>query len=79
MPIALAIGVEPALLMAAVCKLPPEQSELGLAGALQGSAIDLMKCETSDLLVPAQAEKAKGKKAGKAKAEGDKPKEGGEK
>ncbi len=56
MPIALAIGVEPALLMAAVCKLPPEQSELGLAGALQGSAIDLMKCETSDLLVPAQAE-----------------------
>ncbi len=56
MPIALAIGVEPALLMAAVCKLPIEQSELDLAGALQGRPVELVKCETSDLLVPANAE-----------------------
>ncbi len=56
MPIALALGVEPALQMAASCKLPPDQSELELAGALQGKAIDLVKCETSDLLVPANAE-----------------------
>ncbi len=56
MPIALAIGVEPALQMAAACKLPADQSELDVAGALQGKAIDLVKCETSDLLVPANAE-----------------------
>ena len=56
MPIALAIGVEPALQMAAACKLPANQSELDVAGALQGKAIDLVKCETSDLLVPANAE-----------------------
>lgn len=56
MPLALTIGVEPALQMAAVCKLPPDQSELDLAGGLQGKAIDLVKCETSDLLVPANAE-----------------------
>jgi 2,5-furandicarboxylate decarboxylase 1 len=56
MPIALAIGVEPALLMASVVKLPIEESELDLAGALQDSPIDLVKCETNDLLVPASAE-----------------------
>lgn len=56
MHVALAIGVEPALQMAASCKLPPHQSELDLAGGLQGKAIDLVKCETSDLLVPANAE-----------------------
>ena len=31
-------------------------AELDVAGALQGKAIDLVKCETSDLLVPANAE-----------------------
>jgi 2,5-furandicarboxylate decarboxylase 1 len=56
MPIALALGVEPALQMAASCKLPPDQSELDLAGALQGKAIDMVRCETSDLMVPANAE-----------------------
>lgn len=56
MPIALAIGVDPALLMAAVCKLPIDQSELDLAGALQGRPVELVQCETSDLLVPANAE-----------------------
>ena len=56
MPIALAIGVPPALLIAAVCKPPADQSEVGLAGALQGQPLELVKCETSDLLVPADAE-----------------------
>ena len=56
MPIALAIGVEPALMMAATCKLPVDEPEFDLAGALQDKPIDLVKCETSDLLVPANAE-----------------------
>jgi 2,5-furandicarboxylate decarboxylase 1 len=56
MPIALAIGVPPALLMAASGKTPPGVSELDLAGALMGEAVEMVKCETSDLLVPAAAE-----------------------
>lgn len=56
MPIALAIGVEPSLMMAATYRLPPEESEYDYAGALQGQAIDLVQCETSDLWVPANAE-----------------------
>ena len=56
MPIALAIGVPPALLMAASGKTPPGMSELDLAGGLMGQAVEMVKCETSDLLVPAAAE-----------------------
>ena len=56
MPIALAIGVPPALLMAASGKTPPGVSELDLAGGLMGAPVELVKCETSDLLVPACAE-----------------------
>ncbi|MCC5794837.1 MAG: UbiD family decarboxylase [Chromatiales bacterium] len=56
MDLALAIGVEPALLVAASCKLPPDQSEIGVAGALQGRPIELVKCRTNDLMVPANAE-----------------------
>ncbi len=56
MPIALVIGAPPAVLMAASCKLPPDHPELDLAGGLAGSPVELVKCETSDLLVPANAE-----------------------
>jgi 2,5-furandicarboxylate decarboxylase 1 len=56
MPIALAIGVPPALLMAASGKTPPGVSEIDIAGGLMGKAVEMIKCETSDLLVPAAAE-----------------------
>jgi 2,5-furandicarboxylate decarboxylase 1 len=56
MPIALAIGVPPALLMAASGKTPPGMSELDLAGGLMGQPVEMVKCETSDLRVPAAAE-----------------------
>jgi 2,5-furandicarboxylate decarboxylase 1 len=56
MPIALAIGVPPALLMAASGKTPPGVSEIDLAGGLMGQPVEVVKCETSDLLVPASAE-----------------------
>ena len=56
MPIALAIGVDPALLMAAAAKPPQQVSEYAVAGALKGEAIEVTTCETSDLLVPANAE-----------------------
>lgn len=56
MSVVLALGVDPALLMAASCKLGPDQSELELAGGLKGSPIELVKAETCDLPVPAHAE-----------------------
>ena len=56
MPIALAIGVPPSLLAAAASKPPSTTSEFDVAGALQGKPLDLVKCENSDLLVPAEAE-----------------------
>lgn len=56
MPIALVVGAPPALLMAAAGKPPPGVSELDVAGGLMGEALAMVKCETSDLLVPAMAE-----------------------
>lgn len=56
LPIALALGVEPAVMMASVCKLPRGQCEFDLAGALRGRPLELVRCRTSDLQVPAGAE-----------------------
>ncbi len=56
MHIVLALGVDPALLMAASCKLPPDHCELEVAGALKGEPIEMVQARTCDLPVPAQAE-----------------------
>lgn len=54
--IAVAIGVDPAVLFAATKKTPRSVSELDVAGALKGEPIKVVECETSDLLIPANAE-----------------------
>ena len=54
MPVAIALGVTPAVLLAAVTWFP-FGDKLTLAGALQGTAMELVSCELSDLLVPAHA------------------------
>jgi 2,5-furandicarboxylate decarboxylase 1 len=56
MPITIALGVAPAMLVAGSCKLPPNASEYNVAGGLAGEPIQLVQCEDSDLLVPADAE-----------------------
>ncbi|MBA7671643.1 3-octaprenyl-4-hydroxybenzoate carboxy-lyase [subsurface metagenome] len=56
MPVAVAVGVDPVILMAAAAKVPLDVDELAVAGALRGEAIPLVKCETIDLEVPATAE-----------------------
>jgi UbiD family decarboxylase len=53
---AIVIGGPPALLLASASKVPYGVDELGLAGALNGEPIDVVRAETVDLLVPAQAE-----------------------
>jgi len=54
MPVAIAMGVTPAVLLAAVTWFP-FGDKLALAGALQGAAMELVSCELSELLVPAHA------------------------
>jgi 4-hydroxy-3-polyprenylbenzoate decarboxylase len=56
MEVAAAIGTDPALTFAAVVPAPPEVEEFLIAGFLRESPIELVKCETVDLEVPAHAE-----------------------
>src|SRR6266536_4721520 len=51
MPVAVVIGWDQTLFMAA--STPVNHSEYELAGSLRGEPVELIKCEASDLLVPA--------------------------
>src|SRR5206468_5515352 len=54
--VAVAIGTEPALTFSAIVPAPPEVEEFLIAGFLRGKPVELVKCETVDLEVPATAE-----------------------
>lgn len=56
LPIAIVVGVDPLTLLASQAIAPLEQDELEIAGALHGQPLDVVKCVTSDVRVPAQAE-----------------------
>jgi 4-hydroxy-3-polyprenylbenzoate decarboxylase len=56
MPFAVAIGADPLSSLIATTPLPAGWSEADYAGALAQEPIELVKCETNDLLVPAHAE-----------------------
>lgn len=56
MPVAIALGADPALLLAAALPLPEGVSELTFAGALRGARTVLAPGRTVPLLVPAMAE-----------------------
>src|SRR5207244_10471941 len=56
MPVAVAIGAQPVIPIVSCVQLPPYVNEVEVAGALQGSPIPLVKCETIDLEVSATAE-----------------------
>jgi 4-hydroxy-3-polyprenylbenzoate decarboxylase len=56
MPIAVAIGWEPALGFCAGSPVPKGICEYDVMGAIRGAPVELVKCETSDLYVPASAE-----------------------
>jgi 2,5-furandicarboxylate decarboxylase 1 len=55
-PFAIAIGHHPGFLMGAAARLPGIGGEYEAAGALLGEPVELVQAETSDLMVPAQAE-----------------------
>ncbi len=54
--VAVAIGTDPATTFAAVVPAPPEVEEYLIAGFLRGKPVEIVKCETVDLEVPAHAE-----------------------
>ncbi|HKB24661.1 MAG TPA: menaquinone biosynthesis decarboxylase [Methylomirabilota bacterium] len=56
MPVAIALGGDPALIYAAAAPLPPGVDEVVFAGWLRGEGVELVRCVTNDLEVPAQAE-----------------------
>ncbi len=56
LPVAFAIGVHPAIALGALAIGSVDEDERGIMGALLGEALELVKCETSDVLVPAHAE-----------------------
>jgi 4-hydroxy-3-polyprenylbenzoate decarboxylase len=53
---ALAVGVVPAVGVVSVAKVAYGQNELAVAGGLAGEALEVVKCKTVDLEVPAAAE-----------------------
>ncbi|HLI25568.1 MAG TPA: UbiD family decarboxylase [Chloroflexota bacterium] len=56
LPAAIVIGGPPVVAFAAVQKLPYDLDELAVAGGLVGSPINMVRCQTVDLLVPAESE-----------------------
>lgn len=56
MPVAIAFGVPPAAIMAASMPLPDGVSEAEYVGSLVSAPVEVVKCETNDLYVPANSE-----------------------
>jgi 4-hydroxy-3-polyprenylbenzoate decarboxylase len=56
LPAAIVIGAPPHVTYAAVTRVPNDVCEYDVAGGLSGRPVELVRCVTSDLLVPAQAE-----------------------
>jgi len=56
MEVAVAIGTDPALTFSAIVPAPPDVEEFMIAGFLRQKPVELVKCETVDLEVPANAE-----------------------
>jgi 4-hydroxy-3-polyprenylbenzoate decarboxylase len=55
-PVAVALGADPATILAAVTPVPDTLSEYAFAGLLRGAKTELVSCMGSDLQVPASAE-----------------------
>ena len=56
MDVAVAIGADPATMYSAILPLPPDLDEMMISGFLRGKPVEMVKCETCDVEVPANAE-----------------------
>jgi 4-hydroxy-3-polyprenylbenzoate decarboxylase len=56
MDVAVAIGADPATMYSAILPLPPDLDEMMIAGFIRQKPVELVKCQTVDIEVPANAE-----------------------
>jgi 4-hydroxy-3-polyprenylbenzoate decarboxylase len=56
MDVAVAIGTDPAMMFSSIVPAPPDVEEFIIAGFLRQKPVELVKCETVDLEVPANSE-----------------------
>ena len=56
MPVAVALGGDPATIWTGSAPIPPDMDEMAVAGFIREEAVELVKAKTCDLLVPAHAE-----------------------
>ena len=56
MPAAIVIGAPPHVSYTAVTRIPNDMCEYDVAGAIAGKPLELVKCRSQDLMVPAEAE-----------------------
>jgi len=56
MEVAAAIGSDPATMFSGILPLPPDLDEMLFAGFLRSQPVEMVRCETVDLEVPANAE-----------------------
>jgi 4-hydroxy-3-polyprenylbenzoate decarboxylase len=56
MDVAVALGADPATMWTGAVPLPPGMDEFGVSGFIRGQGVELVKCKTVDLEVPAHAE-----------------------
>jgi UbiD family decarboxylase len=56
MPAAIVIGAPPHVTYTAVTRIPNDMCEYDVAGAMSGRPLDVVRCVTQDLMVPAESE-----------------------
>jgi 4-hydroxy-3-polyprenylbenzoate decarboxylase len=56
MEAAVAVGADPATMYSAILPLPPDLDEMMIAGFLRSKPVEMVKCQTVDIEVPAQSE-----------------------
>ncbi|MCH8870738.1 MAG: menaquinone biosynthesis decarboxylase [Chloroflexi bacterium] len=56
MEVAVALGGDPTTMWSGSMPLPPDMDEIGVAGIIRGEAVEMVRCKTVDLEVPAQSE-----------------------
>lgn len=56
MPVAVALGGDPVTVYSATAPVPPIIDEYLFSGIIRGESVEVVKCVTNDLLVPAHAE-----------------------
>jgi 4-hydroxy-3-polyprenylbenzoate decarboxylase len=56
MEVAIALGSDPVTIWTGALPLPPDMDEIAVSGVLRNSSVEMIKCKTVDLEVPAHSE-----------------------